>query len=268
MSAKDRAAIVTGAGSGIGKATAEQLARHGYGVVVSDIDAAAAAATVDGINAEVEGCAVSVVADVGEPETGQLLVDTALAKFGRLDAAVNNAATSQRYQPGIDDSTLICNMSLSEWRRVMTINLDGMFLCLGAQVRAMRSLGRGGSIVNVSSTAALAALEGMAAYVSSKMGVVGLTRTAAIELAREGIRVNAVLPGYVATEMLAFSQGRTPEAFAAQNRVAPMGRPGTPAEVAQAIVWLCGPESSYVTGIDMPVEGGGSARHPRSQGPK
>ncbi|GIL34116.1 short-chain dehydrogenase [Phycicoccus sp. DTK01] len=181
--------------------------------------------------------------DVADPDEVDRVIRGIAAEHGRLNVAVNNAGIGLPPRPTVD-------ITPQDWRRVMAVNLDGTFYCLGSEIRAMT----GGSIVNMASVLGqVASQRGSAAYTASKHGVIGLTRAAAVENAQRGLRVNAVCPGYVATPLLAeMDEGVTAE----RKRLTPMGRLGTPEEVAELVVWLASPASSFVTGACYTVDGG------------
>jgi NAD(P)-dependent dehydrogenase (short-subunit alcohol dehydrogenase family) len=242
-------AVVTGAGSGIGRAIAVLLAQRGTNVIVADIDEGAARATAHQIGERAAPCRVDVAADASVGA----LVEFAVTRFGGLDWAVNNAGISPAAKPFTDHT-------LEEWQRVIDVNLTGVFLCLQHELRQMVLQGRGGSIVNIASGAGLVAAPGQPQYTAAKHGVLGLTKQAAQEFARAGVRVNAVLPGQTETApMLAYLDAQ-PGLAERLAKTIPMGRMGTPAEVAQAVVWLCSDESSYVSGASLLVDGAQIAR--------
>lgn len=241
-----RVAVVTGGASGIGRATALLLASRGARVMVADRDVEQASEAVEEI-AGSGGEAAVVATDVTDPAQVQAMVDSAVEHWGRLDIAVNNAGTSGTYAK-------LSDQPLDEWNRTLAINLTSTFLCLQAEVAAMRTSG-GGSIVNVASAAGLIGFANLPAYVASKHGVVGLTKSVALEVARKGIRVNVVCPGTVRTPMLRGFAG-SDEAIDAMAAPSPIGRAAEPEEIADAIVWLCSGASSYVTGTALSVDGG------------
>jgi NAD(P)-dependent dehydrogenase (short-subunit alcohol dehydrogenase family) len=222
-------ALVTGGASGIGAATVELLQRSGATVVIADI-----------------GGSPSV--DVTDEAAVDALVAAVVGEHGRLDVAVNAAGVSGWYAPVVDADT-------EQWRRTLEVNLLAVFFCLRAELRAMRTTGSG-SIVNVASAAALMGVPNMAAYAASKHAVVGLTRSAALEVARDGVRVNAVCPGTVRTPMLEAFVGGDEATLERMGRANPMGRLADPREVAEAIVWLCSDAASFVTGHSFSVDGG------------
>jgi NAD(P)-dependent dehydrogenase (short-subunit alcohol dehydrogenase family) len=246
-----RVAIVTGGGSGIGRATALRFAAGGAAVVVADVNGQGAEETVARIIAA-GGQAKAVTADVTDPAQVEAMVGVAAQGLGRLDIAFNNAGTSGVFGPTAD-------ADVDEWRRVIEVNLTSVFLCLRAEIPVMLR-GGGGAIVNTSSGAGLMGFAGLPAYVASKHGVIGLTRSAALEYAKEGIRVNAVCPGTVRTPMLEGFTGGDEDALQAMGQMMPIGRLATPDEIAGAVVWLCSDEASYVTGHAMAVDGGALAQ--------
>jgi NAD(P)-dependent dehydrogenase (short-subunit alcohol dehydrogenase family) len=225
-------ALVTGGASGIGAATVDLLRRDGATVVVADVGG-------------------SPPVDVTDEQAVDDLVAGVVAEHGRLDVAVNAAGVPGSYAPVAEATT-------EQWRHTLEVNLIGVFFCLRAELRAMRGAG-GGSIVNVASAAALMGVPHMAAYAASKHAVIGLTRSAALEVAREGIRVNAVCPGTVRTPMLEGFAGGDEATLTRMGRANPMGRLAEPREVAEAIVWLCSDAASYVTGHAFSIDGGVSA---------
>ena len=252
--ALDKVALVTGAGSGIGRATAELFAAEGARmVVVADIDRASVAETARLIEAS-GGAAQPVQIDVAEPGAAREVVDDVIGAHGSLDCAVNCAGMRGLSAP-------VADYPIDAWRRVMAVNLDGVFLCMQAEIAAMLETG-GGAIVNIASGAAADPHAELSAYGASKAGVVHLTRTAAVEYARFGIRINAILPGRTRTAMLEEYYRLTPGAEDAALASAPMRRLGAPSETAEAIVWLCSDRASYVAGAALLVDGGQHAGRP------
>jgi 3-oxoacyl-[acyl-carrier protein] reductase len=245
MQFQDRVALVTGAGSGIGRATTELLAERGARVVAADRDRAAAAETAararrPGAEVEPVACDVTRAADV------EAAVALARRRWGRLDVLVN-AAGILRVAP-LETETE------AEWERVLAVNLTGAFLQTRAALAAMREQGGGGAIVHIASRAALRAKEGHGAYAASKAGVLQLTRMAAVEGAPHGIRVNCVCPGFIDTPMT--RGGYADDAFSGWSLACPLGRPGRPDEVARAMLFLASDEASFITGVALPVDGG------------
>jgi NAD(P)-dependent dehydrogenase (short-subunit alcohol dehydrogenase family) len=246
-----KVALVTGGGSGIGRETALLFAAEGARVYVTDVDEGRARETVETIRAA-GGTAESQRVDVTEEAQVDAMVRGCVERLGGLDCALNNAGVSGPAGP-------LDQVSLGDWSRTLAVNLTGVFLCLKHEIPVMRGRG-GGAIVNMSSGAGWIATPGLAPYCASKHGVLGLTKTAAVENARTGVRVNAVCPGSTDTPMLrgAMAQG---EQVAAMIRASmPIGRLGRPQEIAEAVVWLCSDRASLVTGATMGVDGGSVAR--------
>lgn len=246
-----KVALVTGASSGIGKATAQSLSEAGAKVVCADIQDEAGKQVVQGI-LEAGGQASYVHCDVGQAEDLQAAVDHAVETYGALHIAVNNAGIEGEQGPTADQAR-------EDWDRVIAVNLTGAFEGMRAEIPAILEAG-GGAIVNVSSIAGLRGFEGMSPYVASKHGVNGLTKTAALEYAKQGIRINAVCPGVIDTPMVERATGGDPEAEAGYAQAEPVGRLGTAEEVAGAIVWLCSEGAGFVTGTTFPVDGGWTAK--------
>jgi len=248
-----RVALVTGAASGIGRASALALAAAGARVVVTDVTVDAGRETVDLLEAA-GGDAIYVAADVSQAGEVQRLVTTAVQTYGRLDCAHNNAGIEGTVPVG----TPFHEYPEAEWDRVLAINLKGVWLCMQAEIGQMLTQG-GGAIVNTASVAGLVGGFG-ADYTASKHGVVGLTREAALEYASRGIRVNAVCPGVIRTPMADRVFTRRPELQQAWLASEPIGRFGTPDEIAAAVAWLCSDAASFLTGVALPVDGGWVAR--------
>lgn len=242
----DRVALVTGGGSGIGAAAARRFAAAGASVVVADVVAGGAAEVAAEITRN-GGSAVPIGADVTDGEQVDAMMALAVERFGGLDVAFNNAGVSGVFGP-------LAELSLEDWQRTIDINLTGVFRCIRAEVPLLLERG-GGAIVNTSSAAGQMGFAMLPAYVAAKHGVVGLTRSAALEYARTGIRVNAVLPGTVHTPMLEAFAGSA-EGVAAMAAPSPAGRAGTPEEVAEAAVWLCTDAARFVNGHCLAVDGG------------
>ena len=246
-----KAALVTGGASGIGRATAIALAREGARVWVVDRDAAGAERVAKAI-AEGGGAALASGADVTDPAAVAATVEGAVRAFGRLDCAVNAAGILAG--PG-----LLHELSLEAWQQTLAVNLTGVFLCLQHELRVMREQGAG-SIVNVSSGGGVLGTPALGHYCASKHGVLGLTKTAALENAKSGVRVNAICPGSTDTPML---QGFMRGSDAARKMIlasTPPGRLGTPEESAEAALWLCSDRASYVSGESLFVDHAAVAR--------
>ena len=245
-----KVALVTGAGSGIGRSTALIFAREGAKVVASDVNVEGGEATVSMI-VEAGGEARFVHADVSKASHVEALIKATVDTYGRLDLAHNNAGVEGLRVPIID-------FPEDEWDRVIGVDLKGVWLCMKHEIAQMLEQG-GGAIVNTSSIAGIMGMRGGAAYASAKHGVVGLTKTAALEYATSGIRVNAVCPGAVRTPMSERLMEREPGREAWYMSIQPVGRFGVPDEIAEAVVWLCSDAASFVTGLAMPVDGGVAA---------
>jgi NAD(P)-dependent dehydrogenase (short-subunit alcohol dehydrogenase family) len=242
-----KVALVTGAGSGIGRASASVFAREGAKVVVADVVVEGGEETV-GLIKRVGGEAMFVRADVSKAAEVEALVNTIVAAYGRLDCAHNNAGIAGKAFTIADDTE-------ENWDRIIAINLKGVWLCMKYEIPQMLKQG-GGAIVNTASDAGLIGLRRGGSYVASKHGVVGLTKTAALEYAKAGIRVNAVCPGPIDTPMLQQGASRRPQIIEKMVAAQPGGRLGRPEEIAEAAVWLCSDAASFVTGLPMPVDGG------------
>ena len=239
--------LVTGGASGLGEAAVGLLAARGARVVVADLDTAGGERVVRDVQAG-GGEAAFHRTDVTQAQDVAAAVAVALDTFGRLDGAINNAGTT-----GPSAST--ADYSLDDWNRVLTLNLTGVFLGLKYEIPPMLSQG-GGAIVNTSSGAGLVGFAGLPAYVASKHGVVGLTRAAALEYVKAGIRINAVCPGSTRTPMLEGFMGGDPTIERAMEQSAPIGRLARPDEIAQAMVWLLSDAASFVVGHAFAVDGG------------
>lgn len=248
---KGKVALVTGAGSGIGRATAELFAVHGAFVVVADKNLNTAKETLELIKKSGEkGLALEV--DISQEDQIKSLIEETITRFGQLNYACNNA--------GIEgEQAFTADCSAENWSRVIDINLRGTWLCMKYQIPEMFK-NPGGAIVNVSSIAGLLGFSGIPAYASSKHGINGLTKTAALEYAEQGIRVNSVCPGAIQTPMIDRFVGT--ESQERKDLIAshPIGRLGRPEEVAEAIVWLCSDKASFITGQTLAVDGGYTVR--------
>ena len=249
---KGKVALVTGGASGIGRATALAFAREGAKLIIADMNEDGGHQTVHLIT-EKGGEAIFVKTDVSRAVEVQALLSKAVETYGRLDCAHNNAGISGFGIAG-DAYTLTAEYPEERWHQVIAVNLTGVWLCMKYELQQMLRQGSG-AIVNTASGAGLVGSRGISAYVASKHGVVGLTKTAALEYAQQGIRVNCVCPGYIQTPMT--ERGLSdPEQKAQIVSREPIGRVGTPEEVAEAVVWLCSDAASFVTGHAMAVDGG------------
>jgi NAD(P)-dependent dehydrogenase (short-subunit alcohol dehydrogenase family) len=248
-----KVAIVTGASGGMGQAIALAFGAAGADVVAADLTEEGGRKTVEQITGA-GGRAVFVPTDVSEAAAVEALVARATGDFGRLDCAVNAAAIEGERGPlhEVDDEV---------FDRIIAVNLRSIFLCMKHEIRAMMAGGRGGAIVNIASTNSFRPQPEQSAYTASKHGVLGMTRNAAVDYGKEGIRINAVCPGAIDTPMLRAAmerRGRQPEEVA--GRLSLFGRFGEPDEIAQACLWLCSDESSFTTGHALAVDGGYLAR--------
>jgi NAD(P)-dependent dehydrogenase (short-subunit alcohol dehydrogenase family) len=243
-----RVALITGGTSGIGRDAAILFARHGAKVVVTGRRAEEGNETVKRVR-DAGGDALFVKGDVAKTTDVQAMVQKTVEKFGRLDVAFNNAGIEGAWLP-------IAEAAEEEFDRVIGINLKGVWLCLKYEIQQMLKQGGGGAIVNMSSVAGLVGFAGAGIYIASKHGVIGLTRTAALEYAKSGIRVNAVCPAVIDTAMADRAFGTDPEAGKRVASMHPIGRVGKPMEIAEAALWLCSEKSSFVTGHYIVLDGG------------
>ncbi len=243
MMLENQVALVTGGARGIGRAICEALTAAGAHVIVSDINLAAAQATAEDLSSKGPG-AIAVDADVSNSESVEAMMKEALAQFGRIDILVNNA--------GITRDGLLMRMKEEDWDLVMSINLKGVFLCTKAIMRNMMKQ-RSGRIINISSVVGVMGNAGQANYSASKAGVIGFTKSCAKEMAPRGINVNAVAPGFIATDM---TDKLSDEVKAEFLRNIPLGRAGTAEDVAQVVLFLASPAADYVTGQVIHIDGG------------
>ena len=247
-----KVALVTGGGNGIGREASLAFAREGARVAVADFEAASAQETVSLINGS-GGQAISLSVDVTVAAQVQAMVEGVTSAYGRLDCAFNNAGIAGHQVDA--RGQLTHEWSEASFDRMIAVNLKGVWLCMKHEIPLMRAAGTG-AIVNTASIAGLLGLRTSSAYVAAKHGVIGLTKTAAVELAEEGIRVNAVCPGYITTRMTAPIREAYNERVIART---PMRRFGEPKEIAEMVVWLCSDRASYVTGVAYEVDGGMTA---------
>ena len=239
-----KVAIVTGAASGIGRASARLFAQRGASVVVADIDATGGAETAKIVNDD-GGRAVFQETDVAKPDEVERMVLRAVGEFGRLDFAHNNAGIAGAGAP-------IPDYPLHEWYRGIDVMLNGVFLGMRFEIPAILASG-GGAIVNTASGAGLIGFPGMSAYVAAKHGVIGLTKTAALEFGAQGVRINAICPGHILTPLLGpDTDDRRPEL----SRRIPLGRLGTSEEITEMVVWLCSDRAAFTTGAALLADGG------------
>lgn len=246
-----KVALVTGASSGIGRATARAFASEGYATIFADLDEEAGERAVAELGSD-SGESMFIRCNVSDEQDVQSLIKRIVDKFGRLDAAFNNAGIEGK-QASTAESTA------ENFDRVIAVNLRGVWLCMREEIRQMLRQDSGGSIVNCSSVAGLIGLPNIPAYVASKHGVIGLTRSAALEVARQNIRVNAVCPGAIETPMLDRYMAGVEGGREQMLRTEPVGRIGNPEEIASAALWLCGKGASFITGQALAVDGGWTA---------
>ena len=244
----DQVILITGAGSGIGRGAALAFAREGAFVVVSDISEESGQETVSLIENE-GGRAVFIPCDVSNSDQIADLVRKTVEQFGRLDVAINNAGIG-------GNIAKLAEVPAAEYERVMAVNLGGVFFGMQHQLRQMLTQTSGGRIVNVASVAGLRAMPGNSVYTAAKHAVVGLTKATAMEYARHNIRINAVCPAFTHSAMVDKLFALAPDYEQKLLKNIPLGRYGEPEDIAQAILWLCDPANSFVTGLALPLDGG------------
>ncbi|MSP43390.1 MAG: SDR family oxidoreductase [Alphaproteobacteria bacterium] len=239
--------IITGAASGIGRATAQIFAREGARVIIADVNEKGGEETLSMINKQGHQ-GMFVKTDITVETDVKTLIDRAINAHGRLDAAYNNAGVEGK-------QAFTADMPGNEFDKIIAANLRGVYLCMKYEIQAMLK-GGGGAIVNTASAAGLIGIPGMSAYCASKHGVIGLTKAAALEYAKSGIRVNCVCPGAIDTPMLSRVTQTDPVVLGQLIASEPIGRMGRPSEIGEAAVWLCSDHASFVTGHSMAVDGG------------
>ncbi|RRA98824.1 SDR family NAD(P)-dependent oxidoreductase [Larkinella rosea] len=239
--------FITGAGSGIGRATALAFAQAGAQVVVADVNETNGQQTVAEI-LQLGREARFIACDVANPDDVEKAVKYTIEQFGRLDIGINNAGIGGKYARLVDQT-------FDDWNRMLAVNLSGVFYCMQSEIRQMLVQG-GGKIVNLSSIAGVRGLVKAAPYTAAKHGVIGLTKTAALEYVRHNIRVNAVCPVYTHSAMVDELINSSPDMENRLRRAIPIGRFGQPEEIAQAILWLCSDENAFCTGQAIQMDGG------------
>jgi NAD(P)-dependent dehydrogenase (short-subunit alcohol dehydrogenase family) len=244
---QDKVALVTGAASGIGEATAQLFAREGATVVVVDLNEEQGEDTARQIKDD-GGEAIFVRADVGNEADVQAMIQQTVDTYGRIDCAFNNAGIGGE-AAGTHEQTL------ETFNDVIRVNLTGVFLCVKYELQQMLQQG-GGAIVNTSSLAGIGGVAGLSPYAASKHGVIGITKTAAMEYGEAGIRLNAITPGVIRTPMLEGALQIDPHMFDPQIAATPLGRMGKPEEVGELVIWLCSDHARFVTGQVIGVDGG------------
>ncbi len=251
MRLENKAVLITGGGSGIGRAAALVMARERARLAIADIDADGGQETVRLVR-EQGGAAVFVATDVSQAQAAAGLVERVVAEYGRLDCAFNNA--------GIEgELARTADITEADFDRIIAVNLKGVWLCLKYEIQQMLRQG-GGAIVNTASAAGLVGTHSMSVYGASKHGVVGLTKSAAVEYAGKGIRINAVCPSVINTPMADRTFAKFPKFERGIKNMNPSHRLGEAAEVAEAVAWLCSDAASFVTGAALPIDGGFTAQ--------
>ncbi|MEM1156473.1 MAG: glucose 1-dehydrogenase [Pseudomonadota bacterium] len=243
---QDKVAVVTGAGAGIGEAAALAMAREGATLVLADVNPDTGEQTLVKIR-EQGGEATFIPTDVSQPEQVARLIETAVSVYGGLDCAFNNAGIDGALAP-LDE------VDIDEFDATLAVNLRGVFLCMKYQIPVMEQTG-GGSIVNMSSVMGMVGSPKIGAYCAAKFGVLGLTKSAALDCALRGVRINAVCPGAVETQMVSQIMDTTPDVLADVIAAVPMKRMASPLEVAETVIWLCSDRASFVTGAALPIDG-------------
>ena len=242
-----KVALVTGSGSGLGRACAKLFAREGARVVVADINPVGAAETVEMVKA-MGGQAMAVTADISKPADVEAMVQTAVDTFGGLDCAVNNAMVGIGRIP-------LADIEEADWDRALAVNLTGVFLCMKYEIRAMLERG-GGSIVNIGSGSEHTSKPGLSWYLGAKQAIYGVTKVAALDYASKGIRVNAVAPGPMWTPAMRAEAAKNPDHLEYLKTMTTLGRIAEPEEVGEGVIWLCTDAAGYVLGHTLLVEGG------------